>query len=235
MPEYTWCCRVRLWKVSLIDSLLRIQQCKTSHSRTHFNGDSHTLAVRGMCMNQASHSHRYPSVSILYQTESEVVGRALAPVAHESLMVLSSKNYLPVLLVLIISFTRWSCDGKWTDKRLVHNIHPTSSTGLNNTNCSIRHLASSCISSLREVAPLSPREMSVSVSLLDSVWQNLRDSIVLESILSSEGQSVSSKLSINRDTWAKCKSAVTIEIQGRRILAYNEGINETQRADDWGQ
>ena len=209
-----------------------MQQCKTSHNRTHLNRDSHTLAVRGMCMNQASHSHWYPSVSILYQTESEVIGRALVPVAHEYLMVLSSRNYLPVLF---ISFTCWSCDREWTDKRSVHNIHPTSSTGLNNTNCSIRHLASSCISSLREVTPLSPREMSVSVSLLDSVWQNLRDSIVLEFILSSGGQFASSRLSINRDTWATRKSAVTIKIQRRRILAYNEGIHETQRADDWGQ
>jgi len=84
-----------------------------------------------MGMNQASHSHRYPLVSILYQTESEVVGRALVPVAHESLMVclilnyvnmnstlshftvdssrflesLSSRNYLPVLLVSIISLS----------------------------------------------------------------------------------------------------------------------------------
>jgi len=115
--------------VYLIYFLLRIQQCKTSHSRTHLNGDSYTLAVRGMCMNQASHSHRYPSVSILYQTESEVVGRVLVPVAHESLMVclilnyvnmnitlshftvdssrflesLSSSNYLPVLSIISLS------------------------------------------------------------------------------------------------------------------------------------
>jgi len=131
--------------------------------------------------------------------------------------------------------TRWSCDGKWTDKMLVHNIHLTLSTGLNNTKCSICHLTSSCISLLREVTPLSPWKILVSVSLLDSVWQNLRDSIVLESILSSEGQFASSKLSINRDTWATYKSAVMIKIQGRGILAYNEGINEIQRADDWGQ
>jgi len=33
------------------------------------------LAVRRICMNQASHSHWYPSVSILCQTESEIVGQ----------------------------------------------------------------------------------------------------------------------------------------------------------------
>ena len=114
--------------IYLIYFLLRIQQCKTSYSRTHLNRDSHTLAVKGMCMNQALHSYRYLSVSILYQTESEVVGRPLVPVAHESLIVclilnyvnmnstlsyftvdssrflelLSLRNYLSVLLVLII-------------------------------------------------------------------------------------------------------------------------------------
>jgi len=114
--------------IYLIYFLLRIQQCKTSYSRTHLNGDSHTLAVKRMCMNQALHSYWYLSVSILYQTESKVVGRALVPVAHESLIVclilnyvnmnstlshftvnssrflesLSSRNYLSVLLVSII-------------------------------------------------------------------------------------------------------------------------------------
>jgi len=68
--------------------------------------------------------------------------------------------------------------------------------------------------------------ISVPVSVLDSDWQNLRDSIVLESILSSKGQFASSKLSINRDTSATHKSAVVMEIQGRRILAYNKGKNE---------
>lgn len=49
--------------------------------------DSHSLVVR---VNQAPHSsnvgqynHRYTSVSILFQTESEVVGRPLDPVAHQ--------------------------------------------------------------------------------------------------------------------------------------------------------
>jgi len=82
------------------------------------------------------------------------------------------------------------------------------------------------MSSPREVAPLSPREISVTVSLLDTEWQNLRVSIVLESILSSKGQFASSKLSINRDTWAAHESAVMIEIKGKRIWAYNKGINE---------
>ena len=117
--------------IYLIYFLLCIQQCKTSYSRTYLNGDSHTLAIKGMCMNQALHSYQYLSVSIFYQTESEVVGRALVPVAHELLIVclilnymninstlfyftvdsskflesLSSRNYLPVLLVSIISLS----------------------------------------------------------------------------------------------------------------------------------
>ena len=56
------------------------------------------------------------------------------------------------------------------------------------------------VSSPREVIPLSSHNISASLSLLDSEWWNLRDSSVLESILSSKGQFASSKLSINRDT-----------------------------------
>jgi len=78
--------------VYLIDFFLRIQLPIVG--RTHFNGDNHSLTIKRMSMNQASHSHRHPSVSILYQTESEVVGRALAPVAHESLMVCLILNYV---------------------------------------------------------------------------------------------------------------------------------------------
>ena len=76
--------------------------------------------------------------------------------------------------------------------------------------------------------------MSASTPTVDSEWQNMRGSFVMESILSSKGQFASSKLSINRDTWATRKSAAMIEIQGRRILAYNKGINETSRAN-YGQ
>jgi len=86
----------------------------------------------------------------------------------------------------------------------VRNIHRTSSTRMKYIESS-NHLASSCIPS---IDPLSPHEISDSVSLVDSEWWNLRDSIVLESMLSSKGQFASSKLSINRDTWAAHKSAV---------------------------
>jgi len=101
-------------------------------------------------------------------------------------------------------------------KKISCRLHPKSSSGMNNIECSIHHLASSCISSYIEVAPLSSRKIS-SVSLLDSEWRNLRDSIVPESILSSKGQFAWSKLSINRDTWTTHKSVVIVEIQGRRI------------------
>jgi len=74
--------------------------------------------------------------------------------------------------------------------------------------CSIHHLASSCISSPTEVAPISPRQISASLSLLDSERQDLTVFIVLECILLSKGQFSSSKLSINRDTWGTCKSAM---------------------------
>jgi len=64
-----------------INFSLRIQQRETSHSRTFFDWDSHSLTTRRICMNQASHSHWYPSVSILCQTKSEAIARALDPVA----------------------------------------------------------------------------------------------------------------------------------------------------------
>ena len=48
-------------------------------------------------------------------------------------------------------------------------------------------------SSPREVASLSPREISALVSLLDAEWWNLKLSIVLEHTLSSKGQFAGSK------------------------------------------
>ena len=92
-------------------------------------------------------------------------------------------------------------------KKWLLHLRLTSSTRMNNAECSIHHLASSCISSSREVALLLPRKRPVSVSLVDSVWRNLRDSIVLESIFSSKKQFAPSKLSINRDTWTTHRSA----------------------------
>jgi len=83
---------------------------------------------------------------------------------------------------------------------IFQHIHPTSSTGMNNIEFSIHHLASWRISSPREVAPLSPSKISPSVSLLDSEWRNMRDSTIMEFILSSKGQFASSELSINCNT-----------------------------------
>ena len=71
----------------------------------------------------------------------------------------------------------------------------------------MHHLAPSCISSPGEVTPLLSRKVFASVSLLSSEWRSLMDSIVLESILSSEGQFASSELSINRETWKTHKLA----------------------------
>ena len=81
-------------------------------------------------------------------------------------------------------------------------------------------------SSPREVAPISPREIFGSLSPLDSEWPNSR--VSNESILSSTGQLASIKLNINCDTWATHRSAGMIEVQGRRILAYDKWIKE-----DW--
>ena len=100
----------------------------------------------------------------------------------------------------------WKMNRQW----LVRNIHPTSSTSMKNTKYSIHYLASSYISSSMVVTPVSPRGISASVSLLDSEWQNMRVSIVLESILSSKGQFASSKLNINRVTWETHRFAVMI-------------------------
>ena len=135
-------------------------------------------------------------------------------------------------------FIRLSClvrsllvQDQQTKLRLLWHLHLISS-GTNNTECPIHHLASSCIPSPREATPWSPDEESPSVSLVDSEWQNTRVSIVLESILSPKGQSASNKLNISCDTWATHKSGVMIEIQEGRILAYDEGINEALSADN---
>ena len=129
-----------------------------------------------------------------------------------------------------------SCCGKQTYKTMISTPNTSNIIYADEQHqifySSIHHLASSCISS---IVPLSPRQISPSVSLVDSEWRNLRDCTMLESILSSKGQFASSKLSINRDTWVTHKSVVIIKIQGRRILAYNEGINEVLRANNQGQ
>ena len=91
-------------------------------------------------------------------------------------------------------------ENEQTNQWLVCHLYPISSTGMNNSEYSIHHLASSCISSVMEIAPPSPCKISASVSLLDSIGQNMRVSIVPESMVSSKGQFASSKLSINRDT-----------------------------------
>jgi len=103
---------------------------------------------------------------------------------------------------------RW----RWTEKWLLCHLHSAPSTGMKDTGCSIHHLASSYISSSKELAPLSPHGISASVSQFESEWRNLRVSIMPESILSSKRQFASSKLSINRDTWATHESAVIIYI-----------------------
>jgi len=102
------------------------------------------------------------------------------------------------------------CGGKCTYKTMVStqytsNIYADEQHRIFHS--SIHHLASSCIPS---IDPLSPHEISDSASLVDTEWRNLRDSTMLESMLSSKGQFASSKLSINRDTWVAHKSAVML-------------------------
>ena len=114
---------------------------------------------------------------------------------------LSSGNYLPVLLVSIFLLNSSQLANHAVEneqKQLV--IMSSTSNIIYWDECSIHHPASSWIPSLREVGPLSSRQISISVSLLDPEWRNLMDSISLESIISSKGQFASSKLSINRET-----------------------------------
>jgi len=113
---------------------------------------------------------------------------------------LSSRSYLPVLLVSIFLLNSSQLANHAVEneqKQLV--IMSSTSNTIYWDECSIHHPAS-WIPSLREVGPLSSRQISVSVSLLDPEWRNLMDSISLESIISSKGQFASSKLSINRET-----------------------------------
>jgi len=114
---------------------------------------------------------------------------------------------LAVLLVSIVSIHSLQlvnyAVGDEQKKRLLFRLHLTPSTGASNTKCPIHHLASSCISSPMEIASLLPRKISASISLLDSVLQNLRDSIAILLSMSSQSQCSSRRLSINCDTWAK--------------------------------
>jgi len=116
----------------------------------------------------------------------------------------------PVLMVSTLAqfITTHMMENVYTKQWLVRNIHRTSSTRMNNTESSI--LLSIILPPYPSIDPLSPHEISDSVSLVDSEWQNLRDSTALESILSSKGQFASSKLSINRDTWTAHKSVVML-------------------------
>jgi len=96
-----------------------VQPWETSYSRAPSDGDSHSLAIRRMCMNQASHSSSlgawdgrrhndwYPPVSSLCQMESKVVRRALAPVAHRWLI------YCHIIMICILTFLMHQCGGLW--------------------------------------------------------------------------------------------------------------------------
>jgi len=109
-----------------------------------------------------------------------------------------SRRFVAVLLVSIVSLHSlqlvYHVMGNEQKKRLLFRLHLTSSTGTSNIKWPIHHLASSCISLHTEIAPLSPRKISASVSLLDSVWQNLRDSTTILLSMSSKSQCASRRL-----------------------------------------
>jgi len=104
--------------------------------------------------------------------------------------------------------------------RLLCRLHLTSFTGMNSAGCSIYHLASSCIPSIREVAPLSFRETCPSVSLSDSEWRNMMDSIVLKYTFF---QRTICFEQIEYQLRHLDNTQISAEIQGRGILAYGKG------------
>ena len=114
-----------------------------------------------------------------------------------------------------------------TKQRLVHNIHHL--LGWTTPKYPI-HYASSRISSSTEIAP--SHEISPSVSLLDSEWQNLREYTVLESIILSK-RTIRFK-EIEYQPWHLSSTQISGD-DGRRILAYNKGINEVLSANNEGQ
>lgn len=116
-------------------------------------------------------------------------------------------------------------------KKVIMSFTPTS-TGMNNAKESIHHLASSNISSPRDVAPLSPRQISASVSLLDAVWRNLRIPLSLNLYFRSNDNFL----------WANWASTATPGLHTnqhrdtrKKILADNEEINGVLRANNYGQ
>ena len=153
----------------------------------------------------------YISILILYSTMWIQLVHYFTVDLCRFLESLSFRNYFPVLLVsnFLLNSLQLSNHVVGNERKQQCHLHLSSSIGMNSAK-SVHHLASSCISSPTKVVILSPHKISVSLSLLDSVWRNLRDSIVPESILSSKGQFASSKLRINRDTWGTHKSAPMI-------------------------
>ena len=104
--------------------------------------------------------------------------------------------------------------------RLLCRLHLTSFTGMNSAGCFIYHLASSCIPSVREVAPLSFHETCPSVSLSDSEWRNMMDSIVLKYTFF---QRTICFEQIEYQLRHLDNTQISVEIQGRGILAYKKG------------
>ena len=153
----------------------------------------------------------YISILVLYSTTWIQLVHYFTVDLCRFLESLSFRNYFPVLLVSIFLLNSLQLANHVVgdERKQQCHLHLSSSTGMNSAK-SVHHLASSCISSPTKLVLLSPRKISVSLYLLDSVWRNLRDSIVPESILSSKGQFASSKLRINRDTWGTYKSALMI-------------------------
>ena len=91
------------------------------------------LAMRRMCMNQASHSsslgawdrrRHNSSVSSLCQTESEVVGRALAPVAR------GWSIYCHIIMIWVLTFLMHQCGGLWCCCYLSFHLDDPLASGL---------------------------------------------------------------------------------------------------------
>ena len=92
MSEWAWCRRVRFTQVHFIYFCLRILPT-AGHLSTG-------TVTPWLYVNQASHSHQYPSVSILFQTESEAVRRALNLVSCGWSTATSSRSQFQLFLCI---------------------------------------------------------------------------------------------------------------------------------------
>jgi len=120
-------------------------------------------------------------------------------------------------------------ENEQTKQRSVCHLYPISSTGMNNSEYSIHHLASSCVSSLMEVAPPSPCKISASAPI--GLYRTEHEGFHCPGIYGFVQRTICFE-QIEYQPRHLDNTQINIKTQGRMILVYNEGINEVLSANN---